>query len=725
MRRIVRRHDSRITARSAASASAVHKWEKMDSEESQQIRPGRLFLVLWLFATVAGIVSLQVRLAVFGGTGWLTSVKFTAWPDRLGLIAMFAIMMAALAGAWTLLFDTASRLFRLRQPRMMRLCATLGVVIIAADLFFRHKVTELLGNAFSFFEFATGVGGVWRMIVQAFGWYGDIILMALLGLAAVTVGAWFLFKWILRPGKRQWLCDRMPRPVLAILTFASICAGFAFMSILAPTFPAASRLLGDETMAGASFHGIVHVATDWDNDGYGTFDLPPDTAPDDPACHPHAVDVPNDGIDQDLLLGDLDANEIPAQMRQYLDSYGTPAHYDGPKRRHVIVVLMESVRHDMLDATIDNSPVMPNLHRIIDRGGLRVDGFFATRGFTQNSVTQTFWGSYFDPGHSLVDDFRSMGYKTAAYSGEELSDEGFDESLGWNRAGDVVVDPGTIAANVDHHKSVPASMLMDEVEGFIGEHDPAKPLFLYIFYQDPHFPYNQDNPPIYADHAVKRSEITAQRRALLYRTYAGHVHHVDMAAGRLFDALEKRGMLDDSLIVFASDHGESLFDDGYLLGHGIAIQDVMTHGVMVVWGATRDIPATLSHADLRSLISSNLAPATGKRPTVLPTSRPVMQFIGATTVPSAIAFRYGSGDRITYEFTTGNAWHETDKPDVPGHKPRQILPFANEPASDRRAIPRDLTNGGRFYAPIPDPLHNSDVQLLIRAWEYMQYRGRG
>jgi arylsulfatase A-like enzyme len=43
---------------------------------------------------------------------------------------------------------------------------------------------------------------------------------------------------------------------------------------------------------------------------------------------------------------------------------------------------------------------------------------------------------------------------------------------------------------------------------------------------------------------------------------------VDRQIGRLFDGLEQRGLLDETLVVLTSDHGEELFDhDGFEHGH--------------------------------------------------------------------------------------------------------------------------------------------------------------
>ena len=71
----------------------------------------------------------------------------------------------------------------------------------------------------------------------------------------------------------------MSRLVLIAITCVCLVFGFLFMSVMAPAFPGTNRLLADETMAGASFHSLIHVASDWDGDGYGAFDLPPDDAP--------------------------------------------------------------------------------------------------------------------------------------------------------------------------------------------------------------------------------------------------------------------------------------------------------------------------------------------------------------------------------------------------------------------------------------------------------------
>ena len=694
---------------------------KTNEPQTQQV-PGKLFLALWILTLFIELISLQVRLAIFGGTGWLTDTKYTELPEQLGFIGILATLCAATTGIWILIFKAIQRITKTDASRLTRICATLWMVVLFVDLFFRHKITALLGNAFSFFEFATGVGGVWRMIVQAFQWYGDVILGGILGIGLFSVAMWFFFKWFFKPRKKASLLDRIPGFVLYSWIALTGIFSILFMSLFASHYPATQKLLRNETMFGDIINAMVNLTTDFDADGYGMFDIPPDRNPYEANIHPHARDIPDDGIDQDQLLGDLKIADVPAEMKQYIESRGLPLTQPIQEKRHVIVVLMESVRHDMLDAQIDNQPVMPQLKSFIDNGAVRVDQMFATRGFTQNSVTQTFWGSYFDPGHSLVDDFKSQGYHTAAYSGEDLLDEGFDESLGWNRAGDTVVDPRSIEANIYQHQSVPGNVLMDELEGFIENYDASQPLFLYVFYQDPHFPYQQDNPNVLNDRPIKRSEITVKTRPRLYRTYANQVYHLDMAAGRLITALKKKNMLDNALVIFVSDHGESLFDDGYLLGHGIAIQDLMTHGVMIVWGARHDIPTPISHPDIRQFIYEDLQTKPGHHPKIVQNTRPVLQFIGATTVPAAISYRYGNDERITYEFESQKAWRESTRICQPNPTVEKSIPaHEHDPVDATISASSALKPNGLYRCDIQNPTQNPEIQSMLRAWEYLQW----
>jgi len=80
----------------------------------------------------------------------------------------------------------------------------------------------------------------------------------------------------------------------------------------------------------------------------------------------------------------------------------------------------------------------------------------------------------------------------------------------------------------------------------IKKHDGKKPLFLYLAFTAPHTPFQA--PKEYID---RYSHIADESR----RKYAAMISVVDDEIGKVVAALEKRGMRDNTLIVFQSDNG--------------------------------------------------------------------------------------------------------------------------------------------------------------------------
>jgi len=89
-------------------------------------------------------------------------------------------------------------------------------------------------------------------------------------------------------------------------------------------------------------------------------------------------------------------------------------------------------------------------------------------------------------------------------------------------------------------------LLGKDAARLIESHDPRTPLFLYLAFTAPHSPYQV--PKEYLDRYAHISD--PARRA-----YAAMITVMDDEIGRVLDALEKRGMRDNTLIVFQSDNG--------------------------------------------------------------------------------------------------------------------------------------------------------------------------
>ena len=90
------------------------------------------------------------------------------------------------------------------------------------------------------------------------------------------------------------------------------------------------------------------------------------------------------------------------------------------------------------------------------------------------------------------------------------------------------------------------TLLGKDAAKLIDEHDPKTPLFLYLTFTAPHAPYQA--PAAYLDQYKHLAD--PSRRA-----YAAMITAMDDEIGRVLNALEKRKMRDNTLIVFQSDNG--------------------------------------------------------------------------------------------------------------------------------------------------------------------------
>ena len=122
------------------------------------------------------------------------------------------------------------------------------------------------------------------------------------------------------------------------------------------------------------------------------------------------------------------------------------------------------------------------------------------------------------------------------------------------------------------------------------------PFFAFLNLYDAHLPYD---PPVPFDTMFNRGQTQLDR-------YDGSIAYADQALGVLFDELARRGVLDRTIVVVSSDHGEGFGEHG-LSGHGKSLYRTELHVPLMIRyparvpGGTRvttavslrDLPATL------------------------------------------------------------------------------------------------------------------------------------
>lgn len=100
----------------------------------------------------------------------------------------------------------------------------------------------------------------------------------------------------------------------------------------------------------------------------------------------------------------------------------------------------------------------------------------------------------------------------------------------------------------------------DTALAWLSDSGPGQPFFLFIHFWGVHSEYK---PPLRYYWSANRSDPFLSRFTDSGR-YRGELLDVDDQVGRIFDWLEEEGLWDDTIIVLTADHGEGLWEHGYL-----------------------------------------------------------------------------------------------------------------------------------------------------------------
>lgn len=116
--------------------------------------------------------------------------------------------------------------------------------------------------------------------------------------------------------------------------------------------------------------------------------------------------------------------------------------------------------------------------------------------------------------------------------------------------------------------------------------DDDRPFFGWLFYWSPHAPY------VHRDERDEREVPSARRR------YRQEIRHADRQVGRVLDRLDELDLLDKTIVVITSDHGEE-FGEHRAHGHNRNLHGTSVHVPLVVRlpskrGVTIDEPTSLS-----------------------------------------------------------------------------------------------------------------------------------
>ena len=297
-----------------------------------------------------------------------------------------------------------------------------------------------------------------------------------------------------------------------------------------------------------------------------------------------------------------------------------------PKSPNVVLVILDTVRADALSAYGAPEAQTPNLERFA-KNAVVFDGALAPSSWTLPSHASMFTGlppnelnaDWFSPLKkrypTLAEVMRDHGYATggfvgnAAYCGRPTGlHRGFihyeDFPL---TVGEVLHHSRIIARVVDSSLGSSWFGIYDVVgrkggkqvtEGFLNwtDHQRGRPFFAFLNYFDVHDPYLPDRL-VEEDRALTHQEKLLMKNwwrtepddirqgdlRLARACYSSLIHEVDRHIGSLMAGLAEHDLLDNTIIVVTSDHGEH-FGEHNLYRHGNSLYRPLVHvPFMVSW----------------------------------------------------------------------------------------------------------------------------------------------
>ena len=323
------------------------------------------------------------------------------------------------------------------------------------------------------------------------------------------------------------------------------------------------------------------------------------------------------------------------------------------QKLNVLLMVMDTVRADHLSLHGYHRDTSPNLKRLAQRG-VRFELAQATAPWTLPSHASMFTGLWprqtgVAENRPMDDDFPTIaefladrGYLTAGFVGntyfcnswyglgrgfthyEDFYDEDMvvsvSETLRSSALGRAVVRLVSRPLGGTRGRKTAADINQDFLD-WLSAQQSGRPFFAFLNYFDAHSPYLTpemcgrhfgdvaDTPDEQAvlqdwDNRPKQNIPEGDAR-LVTDAYDDCLGYLDAEIGKLVDELEKRGVLENTLIVITSDHGEELGEHG-LFGHGRSLYSQEVHVPLVILApgamargrivaapvSLRDLPAT-------------------------------------------------------------------------------------------------------------------------------------
>lgn len=271
----------------------------------------------------------------------------------------------------------------------------------------------------------------------------------------------------------------------------------------------------------------------------------------------------------------------------------------------IVFITVDTLRADRVGAYGCGVAKTPNIDRLA-ASGLRFDNALTPFPRTTPAVASMLTGleprnhGSLEVGRpvlgvpSVVSVLQRHGYATIGISANPAASVRQGIAAGFDR----FVKPIELGARL-------AETVTDRALELMGQETGEEPVFLWLLYVDPHLPYAP--PASWTDQPrgqeCRRLQLAVDSRKISWgemfldrngvssralddcrALYDAEIAYVDFQIGRLLEGLEISGRLDDAIVVFTSDHGENLGENGFFFEHGPSVHDASLRVPLIISG---------------------------------------------------------------------------------------------------------------------------------------------
>jgi len=286
-----------------------------------------------------------------------------------------------------------------------------------------------------------------------------------------------------------------------------------------------------------------------------------------------------------------------------------------PARPNILLVVIDTARADRFPFDGYGRPTAPVLTALAREGAVFTQAF-SPAPWTVPAHASLFTGQYPslhrtdcgslrlpDGAVTLAETLRDAGYLTAGYTANPWVSttynfqQGFEKFIEtWREVPPAGEDTGAGLTN-DHVLRF-LRWRMEDADA------RGRPFFIFINYFEPHLPYHPPEPersrllrsgadprrverlsrlghPDEMKFILGISDLTAGDLALLSDLYDGEIAYVDRRLGEVLAEIVRQGILDDTIVAVAGDHGENI-GEHHMMDHKMSVHDTLLHVPLVL-----------------------------------------------------------------------------------------------------------------------------------------------